>query len=203
MNRTITVVHAGLGTPSSTRLLADRLSAAVARDLEGRGETVDVRLVELRDHAHALADAMLTGFASESLQAALDDVAGADGVVVVTPVFSASYSGLFKSFFDVLDREALRGTPVLAAATGGTARHSLVVDHALRPLLAYLRAAVVPTGVFAATEDFGGTGSAGLAERVDRAAGELAEAVVARLPKEGPRDAFELTTTFDQLLAGR
>ncbi len=65
---------------------------------------------------------------------------GADGVIAVTPVFTASYSGLFKSFFDLIDPTALTGTPVLIGATGGTARHSLVLDHALRPLFAYLRA---------------------------------------------------------------
>jgi FMN reductase len=86
-------------------------------------------------------------------------------------VFSASYSGLFKSFFDVLDKDALTGKPVLIAATGGTARHSLVLEHALRPLFAYLRAVVVPTGVYAASEDWGGEGLAG---RIERAAGELA-----------------------------
>ena len=79
----------------------------------------------------------------------------------MTPVFSASYSGLFKSFFDVLDPDALAGKPVLIAATGGTARHSLVLEHALRPLFAYLRAVVVPTAVFAASEDWaGGTAEA-------------------------------------------
>ena len=89
-------------------------------------------------------------------------------------MFAASYSGLFKMFFDVLDTDALAGKPVLIAATAGTARHSLVLDHALRPLFAYLRAVVVPTGVFAATEDFGGPGSDELTDRITRAASELA-----------------------------
>ena len=95
----------------------------------------------------------------------------------MTPVFNASYSGLFKMFFDALDPDALTGTPVLIAATAGTARHSLVLDHAMRPLFAYLRAVVVPTGVFAATEDFG---SPGLSDRITRAAAELAAAVLSR-----------------------
>ncbi len=95
----------------------------------------------------------------------------ADGLIVVTPVFSASYSGLFKSFFDVIEPDALTGMPVLIAATGGTARHSLVLDHALRPLFAHLRAVVVPTGVYAASEDWGAEGLDG---RIERAAGELA-----------------------------
>ena len=92
-------------------------------------------------------------------------------VAANTPVFSASYSGLFKTFFDVLEPGILDGKPVLVAATAGTARHSLVLEHALRPLFSYLHAVVVPTGVFAATDDFG---DAGLDARIARAAGELA-----------------------------
>ena len=80
-------------------------------------------------------------------------------------------------FFDALDPDGLTGTPVLVAATAGTARHSLVLDHAMRPLFAYLRAVVVPTGVFAATEDFG---SHGLSDRITRAASELAAAVLSQ-----------------------
>ncbi|MEV5736539.1 CE1759 family FMN reductase [Streptomyces sp. NPDC052292] len=162
----LVVVSAGLTVPSSTRLLADRLAAAV-----GRRAPVDVRVVEVRDLAVEIAHNFTNGFAGKALAAAQEAVAGADGLIVVTPVFSASYSGLFKSFFDVLDRDALTGKPVLLAATGGTGRHSLVLEHALRPLFAYLRAVVVPTGVYAASEDWG---AEGLAERVERAAGELA-----------------------------
>ncbi|MFF9603217.1 CE1759 family FMN reductase [Streptomyces sp. NPDC014684] len=162
----LVVVSAGLTVPSSTRLLADRLAAAV-----GRRAPVDVRVVEVRDLAVEIAHNFTNGFAGKALAAAQEAVAGADGLIVVTPVFSASYSGLFKSFFDVLDRDALTGKPVLIAATGGTGRHSLVLEHALRPLFAYLRAVVVPTGVYAASEDWG---AEGLAERVERAAGELA-----------------------------
>ncbi|WP_250401959.1 CE1759 family FMN reductase [Streptomyces cellostaticus] len=132
---------------------------------------------------------LTNGFAGKSLAAAQDAVAGADGLIVVTPVFSASFSGLFKSFFDVLDKDALTGKPVLIAATGGTGRHSLVLDHALRPLFAHLRAVVVPTGVYAASEDWG---AEGLAERIERAAGELAVLMAARpaaaaAPAGGPR----------------
>ena len=87
-------------------------------------------------------------------------------------------TGLFKMFVDALDPEALGGMPVLVAATAGTERHQLVLDHALRPLFGYLRAVVLPTGVFAATEDFGGGGSAELGRRITRAAAELAGQVV-------------------------
>ncbi|WP_055565494.1 CE1759 family FMN reductase [Streptomyces atriruber] len=165
----LVVVSAGLSVPSSTRLLADRLAAAAAHHAEA-----DTEVVELRDLAVEIAQSLTTGFPGPALGAAIDAVRGADGLIAVTPVFSASYSGLFKSFFDAVsgfDKDALAGTPVLVAATGGTARHSLVLDHALRPLFAYLRAVVVPTGVYAASEDWG---AEGLAERVDRAGAELA-----------------------------
>jgi FMN reductase len=164
----LAVVTAGLSVPSSTQLLADRLADAA---VEALGEA-EVDVVELRPLAHALADHLLTGFPSGELATAIESVRSADGLVVVTPVFAASYSGLFKTFVDVLERGALEGKPVLIAATAGTARHSLVLDHALRPLFSHLRAVVVPTGVFAATDDFGA--DADLSGRIDRAAGELA-----------------------------
>ena len=202
--RTIAVVSAGLSNPSSTRLLADRLSTATVAALRERGEDATVELVELREHARDLADNLLTGFANESLQAAVDTVVGADAVIAVTPVFSASYSGLFKTFFDVIDKEALTGTPVLMAATAGTARHSLVVEYAMRPLFSYLRAVPVPTGVFAAAEDWAGGGTdQALAGRIERAAGELAALVTARPPATGPVDPFaDPTTSFEDLLRG-
>lgn len=161
----LVVVSAGLSVPSSTRLLGDRLAAAA-----GRQADVDVEVVELRDLAVEIAHNFTNGFPGRKLAAAIDAVTSADGLIVVTPVFSASYSGLFKSFFDVIEKDALAGLPVLIAATGGTARHSLVLEHALCPLFAHLRAVVVPTGVYAASEDWG---AEGLDERIERAAGEL------------------------------
>jgi FMN reductase len=202
MTRRLAVVSAGLGNPSSTRLLADRLSAAAMRALEALGESVEIDVIELRPLAHALADSMLTGFASGDLATAVEQVRRADALIAVTPVFSASYSGLFKSFFDVLDPESLTGTPVLVAATAGTARHSLVLDHALRPLFSYLRATIVPTGVFAATEDFGNTAAGPLDERIERAARELATLVAgtARAPRPLDRDDRLESLPFEELL---
>jgi FMN reductase len=194
----LVVVTAGLSNPSSTRLLADQLTTATVAALEAGGAAADVEVVELRDLAHAVTDNLLTGFPSGALADAVASVAAADAVIAVTPVFSASYSGLFKSFFDVLEDDALDGTPVLMAATAGTARHSLVLEHALRPLFSYLHAAPVPTAIFAASEDFG---SAGLSARVDRAAGELAD-VVLRRPRLRAVDPYEGVTPFEQLLRG-
>jgi FMN reductase len=201
--RTLAVVSAGLSNPSSTRLLADRLTAATVAALRERDITATVEVVELREHARDLADNLLTGFPNKSLQAAVDTVVGADALIAVTPIFSASYSGLFKTFFDVLDKDALTGKPVVLGATAGTARHSLALEHALRPLFAYLRAVVLPTAVFAASEDWAGGGvDRALAGRIDRAAGELADLMAGRSPA-APVDPFaDPTTSFEELLRG-
>ncbi|WP_405882789.1 NAD(P)H-dependent oxidoreductase [Streptomyces sp. NBC_01136] len=148
----LTVVSAGLSVPSSTRLLADRLTEAVRKQLADTGGDVETRVVDLRDLTADIADNLVTGFPSPSLAEAVEAVTSADGLIAVTPVFSASYSGLFKSFFDVIDNDALTGKAVL-------------------------RAIVVPTSVYAASEDGGGNGDPltdTLPHRIVRAAGELA-----------------------------
>jgi FMN reductase len=200
--RSLVVVTAGLSQPSSSRLLADRLSAAVDRHLRDAGIEPTVEVIELRDHAQDLTNNLLTGFPSPRLQAVIDTVLASDGLVAVTPIFSASYSGLFKMFFDVIQKDGLAAKPSLIAATGGTARHSLAIEHAIRPLFAYLNAAVVATGVYAAAEDWGGggvTADGSLVERIDRAARELAVAMSARQHQARP-DPFESPVPFEQLL---
>ena len=195
--RVIAVVTAGLTTPSSSRLLADQLSAAVADELSGRGISSRIETIEVRDHAHELTDNLLTGFPPAKLREVLETVAAADALIVVSPTFSASYSGLFKMFFDVLDDQALASKPVLLAATGGTERHSLVLEFALRPLFAYLKALPVPTAVYAASTDWG-PNAATLRPRITQAAGEL----VAALHNETPThtDPFANPTPFEDLL---
>lgn len=206
MSVRIAVVTAGLSNPSSSRILADQLSGASARALAEAGEEVQVDVVELRPLAHALADRLLTGFPSGELAEAIGVVTTADALVVVSPVFSASYSGLFKTFFDVLEPGALVGVPVLMGATAGTARHSLVLEHAMRPLFSYLRATPVPTAVFAASEDFGATADGTLSDRVERAAGELAALVTGAGSRANGRprsleEQFADPTPFAELLA--
>ncbi|WP_405135339.1 FMN reductase [Nocardia sp. NBC_01388] len=198
----IAVVSAGLSQPSSTRLLADRLIAATEAALTGTELEFDI--VELRDHAHGLADNLVTGFAAGALREAVDKVVTADGIIAVTPIFNASYSGLFKTFFDVLEPDSLIGKPVLIAATGGTARHSLALEHAVRPLFAYLRAVVAPTSVYAASEDWGSGSSGadtGLSDRILRAAGEFADLVALR-PGRVTADPYDDPVPFAQLLGG-
>jgi FMN reductase len=201
--RTLAVVSAGLRQPSSTRLLADRLAAATASELSVRGYTVSSSVIELRDHAHDITNHLLTGFPSPNLRTAIDTVVNADGLIAVSPIFTASLSGMFKSFADILEDGSLAGKPVLVAATGGSARHSLALEHAMRPLMAYMRAATTPTAVYAAPEDWSGTDdtTTALGDRIRRAAAELAEEMARRETKPAA-DPFALTTTFEDLLRG-
>lgn len=190
------VIHAGLRVPSTTKLLADGFAAALAGN---PGD--EVRVISLRDHAHAIVDAMLTGLHSEALQEVIEAVCGAEALVVVTPTFSASYSGLFKSFADILEPGILKGLPVVLAATGGTARHSLMLDFAMRPLLSYLGALPARTAVFAATEDFGGAGAPAVQRRVEEAVAEL-RSMLACAPERAGGDDFDEVTPFENLLKG-
>jgi FMN reductase len=199
----LAVISGGLREPSSTRLLADRITVAVAAALAERNLTLTSSVIELRPLGKPIIDAMLTGFASAELESAFETVTDADGVIAVSPAFNASYSGLFKSFFDVLPEETLSDMPVLIAATGGTERHSLVLEHALRPMFSYLHAIVSPTGVYAATEDFGArNGVAGLSERIGKAADDFARLMQA-CGTRVRRDAFaEEVTEMEHLLTG-
>jgi FMN reductase len=200
--RSLVAVSAGLQVPSSTRLLADRLIAATERHLRDAGIEPVTTVIELRDHAQDLSNNLLTGFPSPSLQVAIDQVTDADGLIVASPIFNASYSGLFKTFFDVIEHESLDGRPVLLAATGGTARHSLALEHSLRPLFTYLGADTVRTAVYAASEDWGRSGvpaDGSLVQRIDRAARELAGAMAVREPHRR-RDPFGDPAPFEQML---
>lgn len=182
--RSLVVVTAGLSSPSTTRALADALSAATSSQVTARGEGVDVTVVEVRELAGELADSMTNwGSPTPHLEAAQSAVMQADGLIAVSPVFQGSYSGLFKMFFDTFQPRALNGLPTLIAATGGSSRHALVLDYALRPLLNYLHATVVPTGVFHATEDYGATEGARNEQRIERAARELADLMVRPLDR--------------------
>ena len=195
----LAVITAGVTQPSSTRLLADRLTAATVAGLAPREVVVEV--VDVRDIAHDVTNNVLTGFASPELQVRLDAITEADAVIVATPVYAASYSGLFKMLVDVLPEDALRDTPVLLGATGGTARHSLAIDHALRPLFAHLGALVAPVAVFAASEDWGSTDAGRLGERIERAGRSFATLVTGR-PRAERVDPFADVTPMESLLSG-
>jgi FMN reductase len=146
-----------------------------------------VEHIELRTLAVELANHLATRLAGPALRAAFDAVSTADGVIAVTPVFNGSYSGLFKLFFDALDEGAMKGRPVLLGATGGTSRHSLVIEHAMLPLFYYLKAVIGTHPVFAATRDWGTAGGK-LDKRIHRAAVAFAQQVVAARPGKGGDD---------------
>lgn len=200
----IVIISAGLSTPSSTRQLADRLGGDAAALLRERGVEVEAQVFELRDLAHDITNHLLMGFAPPKLQEALDAVSSADGLIAVTPIFSTSYAGLFKSFIDVIDPQALTDLPVLIGATGGTSRHSLAIDYAIRPLFTYLHAIPVTTGVFAATSDWGdgGDGVRSLPDRIFRGAKEFADLVERTDRSDLLNDPFALDRPMGHLVGG-
>lgn len=202
--RRIAVISAGLSQPSSTRLLADRLAEQAVAQLAERGVTAEVETFELRDVAHDITNHLLTGFAPPKLERVLERVGSADGLIAVTPIFTTSYSGLFKSFVDVLDPVALTDQPVLIGATGGTDRHSLAIDYAIRPLFTYLHARPVSTGVYAASADWGGSGDTvkALPDRIFRGAREFADLVETSDRSDLVRDPFALERPFGHLIGG-
>jgi FMN reductase len=166
----LVVVSAGTSDPSSTRLLADRAAERVDALAAARGHTVTVGVIELRELSSDIATALTSQLITPKLGEAVAALAGADGIIAAAPVYKAGASGLFISFFHVLDNDLLIAKPVILAATAGTARHALVVDDQMRALFAFLRTMTVPTSLFAAPEDWSDTA---LGKRVDRAALEL------------------------------
>lgn len=179
----VLALAAGLGTPSSTRMLADQLSSASAAALRADGAEVEVHTVELREYAREITDAMLSHVPGPHLARLIEEIKQADAVIAVTPIFNTGASGLFKSLIDVVEPRVWAGRPVLLGATAGSARHSLALEYAIRPMFVYLKATIVPTAVFAASSDFGAVSAdeadaAPLASRSRRAAAELATLVL-------------------------
>jgi FMN reductase len=177
----LVVVSAGVSDPSSSRLLADRITGKTLELLRQSGTQASASVAELAPLAVDIARATVAGFPSEQLQAAIERVAAADALIAVTPIYKAGVSGLFKSFVDILDNDLLVAKPVLLAATAGTSRHALVIDEQLRPLFGYMRALVLPTSVFAGPEDWA---ASQLGERIERAATELAVIIEAGVERQ-------------------
>ncbi|AOZ72087.1 hypothetical protein BK816_01235 [Boudabousia tangfeifanii] len=169
----VIAINGGLGTPSATKILATQILDSLSRQAGEKGIALETELVNLRNLATAVTNVHLTGLPDSQVEAVLSQLEAADGVVMVSPVYAGSYAGMFKMFMDLVGNERLAGTPVLIGATGGSGRHSLMLDHAMRPLMSSLRAFTMPTGVFAATNDFGDTEQNELGRRIDVAAGQL------------------------------
>jgi FMN reductase len=183
----LVILSAGTGHPSSTRQLADRIAQKSLDRLQAAGTPATVTVVELAPLAADTARAAVAGFPGGAVQAAIERLAGADAIIAATPVYKAGISGLFKTFVDVLDNDLVVAKPVLLAATGGTARHALVIDDQMRPLFAYLRAMTLPTSVYAAPEDWG---TSELGTRIERAATELAVMVRAGVESQVADEAW-------------
>jgi len=166
----LVVVTAGTSDPSATRLLADRTAERVAALAASHQHAVTVSVIDLREISSDISTALVSQLITPKLRKAVDALGEADGIIASTPVYKAGPSGLFTSFFDVLDNDLLIGKPVVLAATAGTARHALVADDQMRPLFAYLRTMTAPTSLFAAPEDWS---DPALNTRIDRAALEL------------------------------
>src|SRR5204862_6058881 len=150
-----------------SRALHERPQAALAR--QGSGPT---RLIDL---AQLPPDGLLGRREDREVTTALRAVSEAGVIVVSTPIYRATYSGLLKVFFDLLPEDALAGKVAIPIATGGGPAHLLAVDHGLRPLLASVGALVVSTGVYGTDAQFrAGAPEAGLGERIERAALEAA-----------------------------
>ena len=187
----LAVVSAGTGDPSSTRLLADRTADRVAALAARRGDKVTVSVIDLREIAADISTALVSQLITPKLQQAIAVLGEADGIIAAAPVYKAGPSGLFTSFFHVLDNDLLIAKPVVLAATAGTARHALVADDQMRPMFAYLRTMTTPTSLFAAPEDWG---DPALAKRVDRAARELVllmESGFARTVRDESWDSYQ------------
>jgi FMN reductase len=156
-------ISGNLTRPSKTRTLVGEILHQAETFGLGKGE-----LYDLVDAGPELGAAVQREGAAELPDRILSAIETADALVVGTPIFKASYTGLFKHLFDLIEPKMLEGRPVLVAATGGSDRHALVIEHQLRPLFAFFRASVLPVGIYATNSDFG-------------AGGELTEALIGRI----------------------
>ncbi len=145
----VVAVSGGMQHPSKSAALAEHLLDLIADEVPSQ-QTV----VEMAALAPQLAGAVWRSQLPSAVEQALLAVEQADVLVVATPVFRGSYTGLFKHFFDFIDQDALIDKPVLLAATGGSERHALVIDHQLRPLFSFFQARSLPLGVYATDKDF-------------------------------------------------
>ncbi|HKR43179.1 MAG TPA: FMN reductase [Paraburkholderia sp.] len=145
----IVAVSGSLQRPSRTMALVQSLLTALEAELP-----VEIRVIELGDIAARLSGALTRAQVPADIEEYIRSIEAADLVIAASPVYRASYTGLFKHLFDLVHHEALIDVPVLLAATGGSERHALVIDHQLRPLFSFFQARTLPIGVYASESDF-------------------------------------------------
>ncbi|MGB3339774.1 MAG: NAD(P)H-dependent oxidoreductase [Devosia sp.] len=171
MTHRIVGFSGSLGVPSKTRALVDLALTKASGRYGILAESYD--LTELVPSL--MAQAGEGGPLDPVGRAIIDNILSADALVVGSPVYKGSYSGLFKHVFDLIDPVALAGKPILLTATGGGDKHALVIEHHLRPLFGFFEAATLPTGIYAGAADFtdGKPTSPALLSRLDRAVDQL------------------------------
>ena len=159
-------VSGSLREPSKTTALVRELIDEVAAR-----ERVETRLIEVATLGPLFAGALRRDDLEPEVEDALRAIETADLLIVASPVYRASFTGLFKHLFDFVGQYALVGTPVLLAATGGGERHALILEHQLRPLFGFFQALTLPVGVYASDTDFDGfeLTSEDLKRRIDQA----------------------------------
>nr|WP_315236910.1 FMN reductase [uncultured Albidiferax sp.] len=167
----VVAVSGGLQRPSRTLVLVQELLAAL-----GDALPIDVHLIELGNIGPQFAGALYRSQLPTHVEAEVAAIESADLLIVASPVYRGSYTGLFKHLFDFVHHEALTDVPVLLAATGGSDRHALVIDHQLRPLFSFFQSRTLPIGVYATEKDFDGYEISSPALR-DRIALAIARAV--------------------------
>lgn len=154
-----------ISLPSKTRALVELAVAKVSTRFGAQAVVHD-----LTDLQPSLGQAVCIEDLEPRARLALDAILAADALVIGSPVYKGSYSGIFKHLIDLIDPAALIGKPILLTATGGGDKHALVIEHQLRPLFAFFEAATLPTGIYAGAADFrdGQPASPALLQRLDR-----------------------------------
>ena len=142
-------VSGGLNHPSKTEALVQ----AILDEL-GEATPINVHFIKFSEIGQLLGGAIYRNQLPQRVQDDLAAVEAADALIVGTPVYRASFTGLFKHFFDFVEQTALVDVPVLLAASGGSDRHALVLEHQLRPLFSFFQAQTLPIGVYATDRDF-------------------------------------------------
>ncbi|ASF46602.1 FMN reductase [Methylovulum psychrotolerans] len=162
----VTAVSGGAGKPSRTLAVVEEIIARLGQHI-----AIDLHLIELGAISPSLGAVSARAQLPDSIQNDIAAIEAADFLVVATPVYRASYTGLFKHLFDLVHHEALFDVPVLLAATGGSDRHALIIDHQLRPLFSFFQALTLPVGVYGTEADFTDykVTSKALDERIDLA----------------------------------
>jgi FMN reductase len=163
---TVVAVSGSLHAPSKTTALVSEILTALGSSLP-----IDAHVIEVNDLGPFFAGALRRDQLPDEVEQELRRIETADLLIVASPVYRASFTGLFKHLFDFVDQYALVDVPVLLAATGGSDRHALIIEHQFRPLFGFFQALTLPIGVYASASDFTGytVSSLELQQRIDLA----------------------------------